>query len=117
MSISPYNPEYNAKPWLAKLPTAGGQGSSIQTNSVSPPVVTTQGWGENRAFVPTGFGPIRKPFVGNTNGFNVNNYRSPLWDFINNWVLMSRSYVNFSSNPAPTGQEVDPYSMVQNPWL
>jgi hypothetical protein len=74
MSISPYNPEYNAKPWLAKsssqsLPTAGGQSVPIATqafpeNRWGDLPVTTLALGENGG--GKGWSPIPKDRVFTT---------------------------------------------------
>jgi hypothetical protein len=123
MSISSYNPEYNAKPWLnttsnPPLPTAGGQGVPITTSAIQSPIFTTQARGENRIATPTGFVQTRKPIVGNSYGFyGKTSPPSSFAKFIESWNTFINSWANFKPNPASTPQEVDPYTMVQNPWM
>jgi hypothetical protein len=171
MSISPYNPEYNAKPWLnttsnPPLPTAGGQGIPVTTLAIpengggtvttlalgengsglppidynlpvttlalgengsgTPPIdyslpVTTLALGENGSGTPPLYHKIGKRLVIDQYGCQqklLPNERLVGNEFVETkglkwWMFKSL----FATKPASRASAVDPYTMVQNPWM
>lgn len=107
--ISRTNPEYNAKPWLAKsssqsLPTAGGQKLFAPA-----PVFTTPAWIRKR---------LGMQIEENPSGcYGKNPPPSSLAKFIESWNTFINSWPNFKLNNDLADSEMDPYTMVQNPWM
>jgi hypothetical protein len=179
MSISSYNPEYNAKPWLntmsnPPLPTAGGQGVPITTLAIPENgggTVTTPALGENGSGLPpidyslpkdfTGFGengnslppvttlafpangdvglPIISAPGENGSGTPPRYHKIGKRFVIDQYGCQQKSLPNerlvgnefvetkglkwwmfkslFATNPASRASAVNPYPMVQNPWM